>query len=162
MSILEKLYAQGGTDVILNTVEFQCQAWAEPLVLVRDYVDHIITTEDSRTLTAFASGMDVAIPKRDSTAAQKLVFAIDGVNMQATTMIRDAIERQMKIKMIYRTYVSSDLSEPAGKPFNFYVHAIKITGTRVDVTAGLFDFIDMRWPRAVFNDNTAPCLKYVQ
>lgn len=162
MSILARLYSEGGSEVILHTVEIQCDSWLEPITLVRDYIDHEIMTEDKRRLTAKASGMNVALPKRDNRGAQKLTFAIDGVRYESTVLIRDAIAAQQEIRLIYRVYTSDDLSAPAKRPYHFYVHTIKSQAERVELTAGLFDFIDMRWPRQVFDSENAPCLKFSQ
>ena len=76
MSLLAQVYAQGG-DVILHTIELTSTAWGgDSIVLVRDYQDHTITTEDGRELLARASGMAVSLPKRDTTGAQDLTFAL--------------------------------------------------------------------------------------
>lgn len=160
MSILSELYAQGGEEVILNTVEFRSPAWSEPIVLVQDYVNHEITTEDGRRLSALASGMSVSLPKRNAQGAQKINFAIDGLSVEDLTRVRMAISHDKPIDFIFRVYVSSDLSYPAEKPYKFVVHSISITRGRVDLTAGLFDFIDMRYPREVFDSDTAPALKF--
>lgn len=161
MSILQELYAQGGDEVILHTVELSCEAWPEPIVLIRDFVDHTIGTEDYRTLNAAASGMSIALPKRDNTTAQRLTFALDGVRQEATILIRRALAEHKKIRLTYRVYLSSDLNWPAENPHHFEVHAVKASANRVEVTAGLFDLIDMKWPRDVFNSENAPGLRFI-
>lgn len=162
MSVLDELYNTPSSAVILNTIELSCAAWAEPIVLVRDYVNHTIKTEDNRTLIALASGMDVSLPKRDNTGAQKLNFAIDGVNTQALSLVRSALMAQEVVNLTYRAYSSENLLEPAETPYRFVVHSCVISRSQVDIVAGMFDFIDYKWPRVVFNSETAPCLKYIQ
>lgn len=160
MSVLAQVYAQGG-DVILHTIELTSEAWGtDPIVLVRDYQDHEITTEDGRVLTAKASGMDVALPKRDASGAQNITFALDGVRPEATRLLRQAQESNSKISLTYRSYLYSDLSEPAEQPYFFIVRSFTAQADTVQITAGLFDIIDMRWPRKVYDSNTAPGLKY--
>lgn len=162
MSILQQVYAQGG-DVILHTIELNSTAWGEaPIVLVRDYQDHAITTEDDRELVARASGMDVALPKRDASGAQNITFALDGVRPEATRLLRQAQDAGAEVRLTYRCYLYSDLSEPAEQPLYFIVRRFVAQADHVEVTAGLFDFIDMRWPRVLYDSNTAPCLKYSQ
>lgn len=161
MSVLDELYSTQSEAVLLHTIELSCDAWDEPIALVRDYVNHTITTEDARTLTALASGMDVSLPKRDNTGAQKLTFAIDGVNKVALSLIRSALLAQDVINLTYRAYISTDLTEPAETPYNFIVHSCVISKTQIDITAGMFDFIDYKWPRILFDSDTAPCLKYI-
>ena len=162
MSILRELYAQGGDDVILHTLELTCTAWEEPLVLVRDFADHDIVTEDGREIKAIATGMSIALPRRDNTAAQKLTFALDGVRQDATILLRQAISSQRKVTLTYRVYVSSNLAAPADRPFFFEVHGVKATADRVEITAGIFDFIDMKWPREVFDSRNAPGLRFME
>ena len=161
MSVLAQVYAQGG-DVILHTIELSSEAWGDdPIVLVRDYQDHEIMTEDNRLLLAKASGMDVALPKRDASGAQDIRFALDGVRPEATRLLRQAQEAQETVKLTYRCYPYSDLSEPAEQPYFFIVRSFTAKADTVQITAGLFDIIDMRWPRKLYNSITAPGLKYV-
>ena len=161
MSILQQVYAKGG-DVILHTIELTSQAWAEPIILVRDYQNHTITTEDDRELLAIASGMAVALPKRDATGAQDITFALDGVRPEATRLLRQAQDAGEEVRLTYRCYLYSDLSEPAEQPHYFIVRRFVAQADHIEVTAGLFDFIDMRWPRMLYDSNTAPGLKYFQ
>ena len=162
MSVLAQVYAQGG-DVILHTIELYSDAWsADPIVLVRDYQDHGITTEDGRVLTAKASGMAVALPKRDASGAQDITFALDGVRPEATRLLRQAQDAGAEVRLTYRCYLYSDLSEPAEQPNYFIVRRFVAQADHIEVTAGLFDFIDMRWPRVLYDSNTAPALKYFQ
>lgn len=162
MSLLEQVYAQGG-DVILHTLELTSTAWgSDPIVLVKDYQDHTITTEDERELLARSTGMAVALPKRDTTGAQDLTFALDGVRPEATRLVRQAQEAQAVVRVIYRCYLYSDLSEPAEPPLFLIARRYSAQMDHIEVTAGLFDLIDMRWPRIVYDSNTAPCLEFSQ
>src|SRR5690606_8472782 len=161
MSLLARNYVEGG-DVILHTVELTSSAWAESIVLVKDFQDHTITTELGVELLAKASGMAVALPKRDTTGAQDLTFALDGVRPEATRLVRQAQEVQAVVQVVYRCYLYSDLSEPAEPPLFLISRRYSAQVDHIEVTAGLFDLIDMRWPRIVYDSNTAPCLEFQQ
>lgn len=162
MSIIETVYAAGSTDVILNTVEIFSDAWDDPIVLVQDNSDHEIITEDERTLIAKQCGMAVALPKRDNTGAQNLTFAVDGARPEASGLIRSAIRDQVPVYLTYRCYLLSDLSEPAETPYYLVVRSMQAQADHIELTAGLFDLIDMRWPRNVYNSINAPGLRYIQ
>lgn len=163
MTILSEVYAATNTtDVILHTIEINSDSWDEGVTLVKDYSDHRIVTEDGRSLLARASGIDIALPKRDAKGAQNLTFALDGVRPEATFLLRESLKQQTEVKLIYRTYLFSDLSSPAEAPYNFVVRSFKAKNDSVEVTAGLFDFIDMKWPRMTYNTDTTPCIKYMQ
>lgn len=162
MTILSELYASGGRDVILHTIELQCPAWTDPICIVKDFRDHTIITEDARTLTAKASGMAIALPKRDATGTQNLTFAIDNVRSEASRLLRAANENRQLVTLIYRCYLASDLSAPAERPIKFIVRSYKAQAQHVEITAGLFDLINLRWPRHKYDAEFSPGLKYLQ
>lgn len=84
MTILEQVYASGG-DVIIPTLELTCDAWAEPVLICAGFEDQTCVTEDARTLTFIAAGIDVALPKRSNSGGQTLTFAIDNITAAAST-----------------------------------------------------------------------------
>ena len=159
--ILQQIYMTGG-DVYLGVIEMYSDAWPDRIVLVADFVGHTVITEDGITLNALPSGLAVSLPKRDATGAQNLTFALDGVRPEATRLLRAAESAQEQINLTYRTYLYSDLTEPAEAPYHLIVRSFTAQSNHIEVTAGLFDLIDMRWPRLLYNSNTAPCLKYQQ
>lgn len=159
--LLQQNYMTGG-DVQLIVIELWSKAWPDNIVLVADFVDHEITTEDNRILRAQPSGLSVSLPKRDATGAQNLTFALDGVRPEATRLLRQAEAMQAQVNLTLRVYLYSDLSEPAETPYHLIVRNFSAQADHVEVTAGLFDLIDMRWPRTLYNSVTAPCLKYQQ
>lgn len=161
MSVLEQVYVEGG-DLILHVIELNSIAWSAPIILVQDFVGHTFTTESDDAITAQPCGMAIALPKRDASGAQNLTFALDGVRPEATRKLRQAQDLQAQINLIYRCYLESDKTEPAEPPYNFIVRSFVAQWDRVEVTAGLFDLIDMRWPREVYNSVNTPCLKYYQ
>lgn len=161
-TILSELYASGGDDVILHTLELTCESWNEPVLLVGDYVDHTFTTEDARTLEFKGCGIAISLPKRDASGAQSLTFAIENIRTESAKLLRSAISNQQKVNLTHRCYVHSDHSQPAEQPYYFIVRNYKAQANHVEITAGLFDLIDMRWPRAVYNSQFSPGLKYMQ
>lgn len=161
MTVLSELYASSGDDVILQTLELNSEAFDAPLFLVRDYQDHIITTEDARTVTAVSCGMDIALPKRDSRGDQNLTFAIDNVRGEASKLMRDAKRENKPVYLTYRCYLSSNLSAPAERPYYFIVRNYRAVGATVEVTAGVFDLIGTAYPRKMYDANFSPAITYL-
>jgi hypothetical protein len=161
MTILETLYASGGPDVRIITLELTSDAWAEPILICNGFEDQTCVTEDARILTFIAAGIDVALPKKNNTGGQTLTFAIDNITGEAQRLIDDALEAEERVIMTYRTYVSSDKSAPAEAPFRFVVRAGQMQGTAVQVQAGFFDAINTRFPRKLYDMNFAPALRYL-
>lgn len=161
MSILNELQASGGSDIIIPVLELTCEAWAQPFVLCNGYEDKVITTEDSRVLTATATGMDIVLPKRDKSGSQSLQFALDNVRGEAVTAMRAALRAQKEVRLIFRQYIGSNLTSPSDNPYHFIVRSFQAKGPQVDIVAAFFDLIDMAYPRDVYDAHFAPCIKYL-
>lgn len=160
MTILNQIYASGG-DVIIPTLELTCPAWDEPLLLCGGFEDQVCTTEDDRTLTFVASGIDVALPKRDNRGAQNLVFAIDNVTGEAQRRVDQALIAEERVTIIFRQFLASDKSTPAETPYVFTVLSGRMVGSQVQITSGFFNAIGTAWPRKLYTTNFAPGIKYL-
>lgn len=160
MTVLDQIYASGG-DVIIPTLELTCSAWDAPLLLCRGYEDQVCTTEDSRTLTFVASGIDVALPARDNRGAQNLAFAIDNVTGEAQRLIDQALEAEERVTITFRIFLASDKSTPAEPPYIFTVLSGRMIGGTVNITAGFFNAIGTAWPRKLYTTEFAPGIKYL-
>lgn len=161
MTILARVYASGGPEVIIPTIELTCEAWAEPILICAGFEDQTVTDESDRTLTFIAAGIDVALPKKGNTGNQTLTFAIDNITGAAQQQIDAALEAEERVTLVYRTYLSSDLSAPAEPPLRMTVMGGTITGTQVQISAGYFDLIGTGWPRDLYTLQFAPGLRYL-
>lgn len=159
MTIISQIYASGG-DVIIPTLELTCPAWVEPILLCRGYENKTCITEDGRTLTFLASGIQVSLPAKDNRGAQNLNFAIDNVTGEAQQRIDQALEAEQRIMMTYREFLASDKTTPAEPPFVFTVLSGRMVGPTVQVSAGFFNAIGTAWPRMLYTTEFAPAIKY--
>lgn len=160
MTVLEKVYASGG-DTIVFTLELTCEAWNEPILLAEGFDDQHCITEDGRALTFKASGIALALPKKTSSGAQNLTFAIDNVTGEAQRKIDAALEAEKKVFITLRTYLDSDRTAPAENPYRAVVLGGKIKGASVQITAGFFDVINTAFPRDLYTVNFAPGIRYL-
>ena len=160
MTILEQVYASGG-DVIIPTLELTSAAWAEPVLICAGFEDQVCVTEDARTLTFIASGIDVSLPKKTNSGAQNLNFAIINITGEAQRKIDEALESEARVMLTYRTFLASDKSAPAEAPYRFVVRSGQMRGTSVQITAGFFDAINTAWPRDLYTLKFAPGVRYL-
>lgn len=160
MTILNQVYASGG-DIIIPTLELTCPAWADPVLICAGFEDQTCVTEDARTLTFIAAGIDVALPKKTNTGAQNLNFAIDNITGEAQRKIDEALEAEARVMLTYREFLASDKSAPAQAPYRFVVRGGQMRGTSVQITAGFFDAINTAWPRDLYTLNFAPGVRYL-
>lgn len=159
---LKRLYASGGTEVLLYLVELASSAWSDTVRIAHGYDNPTVTTEDGRTVTFTGAGIQLALPKKDASGNQDVRFAIDNVTAEAQKLIEDAIAAGAKITLTLRTYISTDLTAPADLPFVATVKAAQFDTGKVQVDAGFFDLINMAWPRDLYTLPFAPGLAYMQ
>jgi hypothetical protein len=160
MSALEALYASGGKAVIIPTIELFCIPWAAPIYICQGFEDITAKTEAGVNAKFTASGFAAALPKRDNSGNQTLTFAIDNVTGVAQQMIDQALEARASIGLVFRIFISSDLTAPAERPYRMKVLGGFMQGPSVQLNAGYFDLINLGWPRRKYTLAFAPCLRY--
>lgn len=161
MTLLAQVFASGGQDVVINTLELQCAAWAEPLLICNGFEDHVLTTEDDRTLLFQAAGIDVALPQKNTQGGQILTFAVDNVAGEAQQRVDAALDAGERVTLIFRFYLASDKTAPAAPPWRFIVRDGTLEGGRAQFRAAFFDMINTAWPRNYYDAIRFPGLKYL-
>lgn len=162
MTAIATLYASGSEKVwIIPTLELRCPAWPGPIYICAGFDDVVATLETGSKVTFTAAAFDVALPKRDNSGNQSLTFAIDNVTGVAQQLIDQALEARQKITMVFRIFLSSDLSAPAEKPYRMSVLSGVMEGASVQLQAGYYDLINLGWPRRRYTLDFAPCLRYI-
>ncbi len=90
MTILNRLYASSGPEVIIETL--QINIGDEVHYLCKGYEDITATTENGVTVTFTACAIDIALPARNADGTQDLKFAICNVDGTVSTAIRNALD----------------------------------------------------------------------
>jgi hypothetical protein len=158
--LLEIVYASGGDDVIIPTLEIKHAAF-EPIRTCAGFDDQTVTLETGEEVTFIASGLDVSLPARNASGQQNLNFAIENVTGIAQRAIDDAMAAGGQIQIIYRTFLESDLSTPAEPPLRMVLVGAEFEGSAVQVTASYFDLINYAWPRDRYSTDFSPGLRYI-
>jgi hypothetical protein len=160
MTVLERVFASGGTEVVIATLELTCAAWSAPILLCNGFENHTCTTEDARTVTFVASAIAVALPKRNTQGTQLLTFSIDNITGEAQQLIDQALDANEQVHLTFRHYLSSDKTAPAEPPLKFVVKEGSMQGAQLNVSAAFFDMINTAWPRNFYTAEFAPGLKF--
>lgn len=162
MNPLNEYYCSGNSEqVLLQTLEITASAWAAPILLCQGFEDQTAVTEDGRTLTFIASGMDVALPKSEGSARQELQFGLDNVSRAAQSLLTQAIDAQSEVTLTRRAYLWPDLSAPAEPPSIMTVLGATFDATAAQVKAGLLDLLNTAWPRLTYTLDRAPGIRYI-
>lgn len=160
MTILNRLYASGGDEVIIDTL--QITVGGHDYWLTRGWDDVTVTLENGAHATFLASAIDVALPARNADGTQDLKFAISNIEGVVSTAIRDALDNLSDARLTFRRYLSTDLSSPATTPFALAIKDGYWTATEVQITAGYMNILDTAWPRYRYTLPNFPGLRYLQ
>lgn len=158
MTILNRLYASSGPEVIIETL--QINIGDEVHYLCNGYEDITATTEGGDTVEFKACAMDVALPARNDDGTQDLKFALCNVDGQVSTAIRNAINNLDSASLTYRCFISTDLAAPASVPYTLAIKNGYWTATEAQITAGYMNVLDTAWPRNRYTLNYFPGLRY--
>ena len=159
MTILNRLYASSGSEVIIETL--QINIGSTVYFFCKGYEDITATVENGDVLTFSAAGIDIALPARNSDGTQDLQFAISNIDGEVSTAIRKALANLEIGSLTYRQYVSTDLSAPATVPYTLAIKSGSWTAIQAQITAGYMNVLDTAWPRFRYTPNEFPGLRYM-
>jgi hypothetical protein len=153
--------ANGRLDAIIRTLELTCSAWAEPVFICNGFDDVTAVTEDARTVTFIAANIDIALAAKNNKGNQTLAFAVDNTTGEVSQKVDQAIAANARVTAIYRTYLNTNLSAPAEKPYVLTVLGGTLQGQEAQIETGYFNMIGVAWPRALYTTTFAPALRYI-
>lgn len=159
MTILNRLYASGGPEVLLHTL--QIQIGVKNFWLTCGWDNVTATLETGSVVTFEACGIDLALPARNADGTQDLKFAISNIEGIVSTAIQDALADLKGATLTYRCYVPGALTAPSSMPYTLKVKSGYWTPTEVQITAGYMNILDTAWPRRRYNLNEFSGLRYI-
>jgi len=159
-SILNRLYASSGDEVIIDTL--QITVGGQSYWLTRGWDDVTATLETGVQATFTGAQIDVALPARNDDGTQDLKFAISNIDGVVSTAIRSALDDLSSASLTFRRYISTDLSAPAAPPFTMAIKEGYWTAMEVQISAGFMNILDTAWPRFRYILSLFPGLRHLQ
>lgn len=148
-------------DEIIRTLELVSDAWEDSIFICTGFEDITAVTEDARTVTFIGANIDIALAAKNNKGNQTLAFAVDNTTGEASRVIDLAIEANARVTAIYRTYLNTNLTAPAEKPYVLTLLSGSIQGQEAQLDTGYFNMIGVAWPRALYTTTFAPALRYL-
>jgi hypothetical protein len=148
-------------DAIIRTLELTSPGWAEPVFICNGFDDVTAVTEDLRVVTFIAANIDIALAAKNNKGNQTLTFAVDNTTGEVSRKVDQAIEAKARVTAIYRTYLNTNLTAPAEKPYVLTVLGGTLQGQGAQIDTGYFNMIGVAWPRALYTTTFAPALRYL-
>ena len=162
---LETAYASA-TTTPLETYEIKHSSLSGGSVyLVKSKYDLVATLEDSSEVTFRAVAMQTSLPGKGGDGGQSQSISISNINGEAWASVKaigDAIRTTPEEALcIYRPYLISDTSEPAGAAFELTIKDASVTRSAVTIQVAYTPLPDVTFPRTRYYSNRFPWLKYI-
>lgn len=152
-------------DVVYHTLEIRHPDFTAPIRVVRDWADLAATLEDSAPedagteVTFIRFAFDFMRPEMSSAGVPQMTIEIDNVDRSIVANIEAAAGSPDRITVIYREYLSSDLSAPQNDPpLSLTVLSVTADVFRVRAVCGWYNMENARFPTLEYSPETFPGL----
>jgi len=165
---IQEAYAIAPTnEVIYHTLEIWHPGFSLPIRVVRDVAAISARIEagaarDAGALVTFEGyAFDVVPPDQSATALPQCVIEIDNVSREILAQIDAAVFEVDEITVIYRSYLSDNLTVGPENlpPLEMSITQISATPLRIRAVAGFANLLDRRFPAIDYNLETFPGLQ---
>jgi hypothetical protein len=163
---IKEAYASAPADVIVyHTLELWHSAFTQPIRVVRDDADLVATLESTaprnsaQPVTFVAFAFEFSRPEVTSDGVPQVVLEIDNVSREILAAVEAAVGHADPIEVIYREFISSDLSAPQNDPpLTLTILGITADVFRVRATAGFTNLTNKRFPAQDYSADRFPGL----
>ena len=156
---IKEAYASAPSNVIIyHTLELRHPAFTSPIRVVRDYQNLTARLESSAPSNAgeevefTALAFDFTKPEVNSQNIPQVTITLDNVDRAIVANIEAAITTTDLVEIIYREFISTDLSAPQNNP-PITMNIISVTADvfKVTAVAGFLNLMNKRFPTAEYS-----------
>lgn len=149
---IKEAYASCPTArVVYDTLEIRQTGVQDPIYLVKGRTALTAVDENEVERTFLPSGFQFTLPPENEEGFRSLNVAIDNVGREVSDFIELAKSEKIPVEMIYRPYVSDDLTVPAMMPpLILYLKDIQVTSYQVTGRATFYDIINRKFPSEIY------------
>ena len=156
---LKEAYASAPANVVIyHTLELYHPAFDAPIRVVRDYADLTATLEPtaprnpSTAVTFVAFNFDFTKPEVSSSGVPQITITMDNVDRSIVANIEAALSSTDLVTVIYREFISTDLSSPQNDPpLQLTITNIVADVFKVTATAGFPNLQNKRFPTTEYS-----------
>ena len=163
---IREAYASAPVGLIIyDTLEINHPTFTAPIRIVRDHADLTAYLEDDapanpgEEVTFIGYAFDVVKPEITPDGVTSMRIVIDNVSRMIAASIDAALESTDYVTIIYREYISTDLTGPQNDPpIKLYVTAITVDAFKITATCGFPNLANRRFPTQEYSAEEFPGL----
>ncbi len=158
---LSVVYASAPTDVvIIHTLEVLIPG-GSPIRVCNGFEDQAVTLETGEDVVFEAGNLVFELPEKNDTGKQTLRFGVWNTTARAQGAVEQALASDYETRLIYREFVTDDLSAPRSLPQTFTLVGGRFQGLTVEFEGSYFDILNTAWPRDRYTQLNAPAIAYL-
>lgn len=157
---LKEAYALAPANVVIfHTLEVRQTGVQNQVYLVQARRAITAFDEDGIERTFEPTGFQFTLPPSSEEGFKSLNIAIDNIDRRVSDFINTAKDSDVPVEIIYRPYLSTDLSEPQmNPPLHLYLEDVQITSFQVTGRATFRDLTNMKFPNELYTRDRFPGL----
>lgn len=157
---IKEAYASAPTGIVhYDTLEFRQTGVQNPIYLVQSRRELVAFDENAVQRTFEPAGFQFSLPPSNEEGFQSLNIAIDNVGQRISIFVQTAMSEREPVKVIYRPYLSTDLTTPQMiPPLVLYLKDLRITTFQVTGRATFMDIVNKKFPSLLYTREKFPSL----
>lgn len=157
---IKEAYASAPSNVtVLETLEIRHPSIGEVVRLVRNREDITATLETEEEVVFEGAAFSLSLPAAGENGLQEITVKVDNVDRRVSDFLSTAKDYEEPVRLIYRPYLSSDLSQPQmNPPLELYLTDVNVTVFEVTGKATFADIINKRFPSDYYTRSRFPSL----
>lgn len=157
---LKEAYASAPSNIaVLETLEIHHPSVGDVVRLVRNREDITALLETEEEVTFEAAAFALSLPAAGENGLQEITVKIDNVDRRVSDFLLTAKDYDTPVRLIYRPYLSNDLSQPQmNPPLELYLTDVNVTVFEVTGKATFADIINKKFPSDYYTRDRFPSL----
>ena len=158
-AIKEAYTVAPSNKVIYDTLEIRQTGVQDPIYIVRAAREIIAVDENGQEHTFLPVGFQFTLPPSSEEGFRSLNVSIDNIGRAVSDFIEVARSEQVAVEVIYRPYLSDDLTTPQMiPPLVLFLKDIQITASTVTGRATFMDLVNRKFPSELYTRRRFPAL----
>lgn len=157
---IKEAYACAPTNVaIIQTIEVRQEGIQAPIYLAQSFRDVVATDENGIERLFERGGFQFSLPPSNEEGFRSLNVAVDNIGRRVSDFITTAKLNEVPVQIIYRPYLSTDLTTPQMlPPLVLYLKNVQITAHQVTGQATFMDVVNKKFPVQLYTRERFPAL----
>lgn len=158
---IKEAYAVAPANVVTyHTLEIRQPSVQSTIFLVQQRKGITATDENGNVRNFQPAGFQFSLPPKTEEGFQSLNVAIDNIDRRVTDFVQAALSAPVPVEMIYRPFLSTDLSHPQmNPPITLYLTDVQIVNGTVTGRATFMDIVNKKFPSELYTRDRFPALE---